>query len=353
VSVDLRTRYLGLELRSPIVASAAPQNGEPATARRLEAAGVGAIVLPSLFEEEILAEEIELNRALEQGTEHFAEALDYFPAVGGFIGAADRYLDSLERVRAQVAVPVIASLNAYSAGGWVRYARRIQDAGADALELNLYHVAADPLRGAVEMEAADLELIAAVRTSVTIPLAIKLSPYYSAFAHFAAAATGAGADGLVLFNRFYQPDLDLESLEVVPRLDLSQTWELRVPVRWIAILRPQLGADVSIAASSGFQTGSDVVKGLMVGADVVMMTSALLRHGPEHVGTVEAELRAWLADHEYESVEQLRGSASQATAEDASAFERANYMETLRSWVAPRELTPTSPTRPAEWRGEK
>jgi dihydroorotate dehydrogenase (fumarate) len=348
MTVDLSTRYLGLELRSPIVASAAPQNGEPATTRRLEAAGVGAIVLPSLFEEEILAEEIELNRSLEQGTEHFAEALDYFPAVDGFIGAADRYLDSLERVKAQVAVPVIASLNATSAGGWISYARRIEETGADALELNLYRVAADPRRTAAEMEAADLELIAAVRASVRIPIAIKLSPYYSAFANFAAAAVGAGADGLVLFNRFYQPDFDLDSLEVVPRIELSQPWEMRLPVRWIAILRPELGPMVSLAATSGVQTGTDVVKGLMVGSDVVMMTSALLRHGPEHVGTVEAELRAWMTEHEYESVVQLRGSASRATAEDASAFERANYMQTLRSWVAPRELTATAPNRPAE-----
>jgi dihydroorotate dehydrogenase (fumarate) len=352
VTVDLRTRYLGLELHSPIVASAAPQNGEPVNAGLLERAGAAAIVLPSLFEEEILAEELGLNRSLEQGTEHFAEALNYFPAVEAFVGAADRYLASLERVKARAAVPVIASLNASSAGGWVRYARLIQDAGADALELNLYHLAADPRRTAAEMEAADLELIAAVRASITIPLAVKLSPYYSAFANLAAAAVRNGADGLVLFNRFYQPDLDLEALEVVPRIELSQPWEMRLPVRWIAILRPQLGPDVSLAASSGAHTATDVVKGLMVGADVVMMTSALLRHGPQHIATVEAELRAWMTDHEYKSVEQLKGSASQATAENPSAFERANYMQTLRSWVAPRELTPSSPHGSAEWRGE-
>ncbi len=348
MTVDLRTRYLGLALRSPIIASAAPQNGEPVTAGLLERAGVGAIVLPSLFEEEILAEEIELNRALEQGTEQFAEALDYFPAVETFMGAADRYLASLERVKARVAVPIIASLNANTAGGWVRTAKRIEDAGADALELNLYHLAADPRRSAAENDAADLELIAAVRAAITIPLAVKLSPFYSALAHFAAAATAAGANGLVLFNRFYQPELDLESLEVVPRLELSRPWELRLPVRWIGILRPQLGPGVSLAATSGVQSGTDAVKALMVGADVVMMTSALLRHGPGHVGTVEAELRAWMTEHEYESVEQLRGSASQATAENPSAFERANYMQTLRSWVAPRELTPASSNRPAE-----
>jgi dihydroorotate dehydrogenase (fumarate) len=348
MTVDLHTGYLGLELRSPIVASAAPHNGEPATAARLEAAGVGAIVLPSLFEEDILSEELGLNHSLEQGTEHFAEALDYFPAVDGFVGVADRYLASVERVKAQAGVPIIASLNADSTGGWVRYARRLQDAGADALELNLYRIAADPRRAAAAMEAADLELIAAVRASVTIPLAVKLSPYYSAFADFAAAAIGAGADGLVLFNRFYQPDLDLDSLEVVPRLELSQAWEMRLPMRWIAILRPQLGPAVSLAATSGVQAGTDVVKCLMVGADVAMMTSALLRHGPEHVATVEAELREWMADHEYESVEQLKGSASQATAEDPSAFERANYLQTLRSWVAPRELTATAPQRPVD-----
>ena len=237
-------------------------------------------------------------------------------------------------------------------GGWVRYARLMQDAGADALELNLYHVAADPRRTAEEMEAADLELIAAVRASIEIPLAVKLSPYYSAFANFAAAATGAGADGLVLFNRFYQPDLDLDALEVVPRLELSQPWEMRLPVRWIAILRPQLGADVSLAVTSGAHAGADVIKGLMVGAAVVKMQSALLRHGAAHSRPVEGELGAWVTDHEYESVEQLRGSASQATAENPSAFERANYMHTLRSWVAPRELTPTSPDRSAEWRGD-
>ncbi len=346
MTVDLSTRYLGLELRSPIVASAAPHNGEPATARRLESAGVGAIVLPSLFEEEVLAEEWEFERALDQGTEQFAEALDYFPAVETFMGAADRYVASLERVKKAVGVPVIASLNASTAGGWVRYAQRLEEAGADALELNLYHIAADPRRTPAESDAADLELIAATRLAVTIPLAVKLSPFYSSLSHFAAAATTAGADGLVLFNRFYQPDLDLDTLEIVPRLELSQAWELRLPVRWIGILRPQLGPAVSLAATSGVQAGTDVVKGLMVGADVVMMTSALLRHGPEHVGTVEAELRTWMTDHEYVSVEQLRGSASQATVENPSAFERANYMQTIRSWVTPRELTSAAPSRP-------
>jgi dihydroorotate dehydrogenase (fumarate) len=261
------------------------------------------------------------------------------------VGAADRYLAQLERVKASVGVPIIASLNASTTGGWVRHARRIQDAGADALELNLYHVAADPRRTATDAEAADLDLVAAVRATVTVPLAVKLSPYYSAFANFAAAVSVAGADGLVLFNRFYQPDLDLDTLDVVPRLELSHDSELRLPVRWIAILRPQLGPGLSLAATSGAHSGTDVIKGLMVGADVVMMTSALLRHGPEHVAVVETQLRAWLTEREYESVGQLRGSASAATAGDPDAFQRANYMATLRSWVAPQELTSGIPKR--------
>ncbi len=343
MSVDLATRYLGLDLRSPIVASAAPHNADVATAMRLDRAGVGAIVLPSLFEEEIVAEEIGLERSLEQGTETFAEALGYFPAVASLSGAGDRYLTSLARIKSSVGVPVIASLNASTAGGWVHYAQRIEEAGADALELNLYRVAADPLRTSTEIEAGDLGLISAVRAAVTIPLAIKLSPYYSALANFAAAAARDGADGLVLFNRFYQPDLDLESLEVMPRLELSQPSEMRLPVRWIAILRPQLGPDISLAATSGIASGTDVAKALLVGADVAMMTSALLRHGPEHVARVEADLRAWMMEREYESVDQLRGSASAATAEDPAAFERANYVRTMRSWTTPPQLTSKSP----------
>jgi dihydroorotate dehydrogenase (fumarate) len=337
VTVDLRTRYLGLELRSPIVASASPITGVPDSARLIDEAGVGAIVLPSLFEEEIVNEEIQLNRSLEAGSNQFAEALDYFPAIDSFAGIGDRYLTRLAQIKAQSTVPVIASLNASTPGGWVRYARLMQDAGADALELNLYHIAADPDRTAADMEAGDLDLVAAVRSSVTIPLAVKLSPFYSALASFAGRVVAGGADGLVLFNRFYQPDLDLETLDVVPRVDLSRPSELRLPLRWIAILRPQLPAGVSLAATSGIHAGTDVIKALMVGADVAMMTSALLLRGPGHVRTVEDEVRAWMAEREYESVDQLRGSATQAAVQDPSAFERANYMETLHSWTAPQD----------------
>jgi dihydroorotate dehydrogenase (fumarate) len=334
VTADLRTKYLGLELRSPIVASASPVNNDPETVAKLEAAGVGAIVLPSLFEEEIIGEELELNRSLEQGTEVFAEALDYFPEPVTFSGVGDRYIARLEQIKKQASVPVIASLNASSTGGWIEYAKRMQGAGADALELNVYRVAADASKSAADLEAADLALVAAVRAAVTIPLAVKLSPYYTAFAGHAGRVVDSGADGLVLFNRFYQPDLDLESLEVANKIELSAAWELRLPLRWIAILRPQLGAEVSIAATSGISSGTAALKALMVGADVAMMTSAILRHGPEHVRVVESEMRAWMDEREYVSVAQLRGSASRAAVANPSAFERANYMQTLHSWSA-------------------
>jgi dihydroorotate dehydrogenase (fumarate) len=341
---DLTTRYLGLDLRTPIVASASPLNGEPATAKLVEEAGASAIVMPSLFEEEILHEEIQLDRSLEAGSEHFAEALDYFPDVGGYASVGDRYLAKVEALKAECSVPIIGSLNASSTGGWVRHASLIEQAGADALELNLYHVAADPARDAAAMEAADLEVIRATRGALSIPLAVKLSPYYSAVANFAAAVVATGADGLVLFNRFYQPDLDLDALEVVNRVELSTPGELRLPLRWIAILRPQLGPDVSIGATSGVHAGTDVVKALMVGADVAMLTSAVLRHGPGHLRTVEDELTAWMQEHDYDSVTQLRGSATQATSGDPSTFERANYIQTLHSWSAPHSLTDASPS---------
>jgi dihydroorotate dehydrogenase (fumarate) len=335
VTVDLRTRYLGLELRSPIVASSSPLTADPASAKRLQDAGAGAVVLPSLFEEEIVNEEIELNRALEAGSEQFAEALGYFPGIDRFTGIGDQYLACLEKTRKDLSIPVIASLNATTTGGWVRYARLMQEAGADALELNLYHVAADPSMTAVDREDTDLELIAAVSSAVSIPLAVKLGPAYSALANFAGRAVVAGANGLVLFNRFYQPDLDLDTFDVVNKVGLSHPAELRMPLRWIAILRPQLGVGVGLAATSGVHSGSDAIKSLLVGADIVMMASAVLRNGPEHVRTVENELVAWMTEREYESVNQMRGSASAATVENPTAFERANYMATLHSWSSP------------------
>ena len=342
--VDLTTEYLGLSLRSPIVASASPLTRDPTMVARLQDAGAAAVVMPSLFEEEILHEELGLNRALEAGSEHFAEALDYFPTIDELADAGDRYLAALETIKAGASVPVIASLNATSPGAWTRYARLIEDAGADALELNLYHLGADPSRTCADMEALDLEVVAAVRAQVGIPLAVKLSPYYSAMANFAARAVEAGADGLVLFNRFYQPDLDLDSLTVVPKVDLSSASELRLPLRWIAILSAQLPASVSLAATSGVGSGTDVVKALMVGADVAMTTSAVLRNGPAQVATIEGELVSWLSANDYESVQQLRGSASHRTSGDPSAFERANYFRTLHSWTAAPSFPPALPT---------
>lgn len=338
MTVDLRTRYLGLELRSPLVCSSSPHTGDLATARRMERAGAGAIVLPSLFEEEILNEEIQLTRALEAGTNQFAEALDYFPAIDSIPSPSDRYVELIAIYKRELRIPVIASLNAATPGGWVRYARQIQQAGADALELNLYHLVADPRMTAADREAMDLELIRAVRAVVTIPVTIKLSPFYSALAGFAVGAVSAGADGLVMFNRFYQPDLDLDTFDVVNRVELSHSSELRQPLRWIAILRPILGPGVSLAATSGVHSGTDAVKALLVGADVAMMTSAILKHGPEFVHTVEQELVEWLETREYESVSQLRGAATAATMGDPTAFERANYMATLHSWSTPPEL---------------
>lgn len=343
MTVDLRTRYLGLDLASPLVASAGPLTGEVATARRLADAGAGALVLPSLFEEEIVHDEIELGRALEAGAEHFAEALDYFPSVPHLHSVADRYLDRLARIQEAVDVPVIASLNATSAGGWTRHARLLADAGAAAVELNLYRVAADPDRTGAEVEDDDIATIAAVRDRLEVPLAVKLSPYYSSIANFARRASAAGSDGLVLFNRFYQPDIDLEALEVVPRVELSSPAELRLPLRWIAILRPQLGPDVSLAATSGITTGTDVAKALIAGADVAMTTSAVLRRGPEHLAQMTTELTSWLADHDYGSVSELRGAMTTASVPDPAAYERANYLATLRSWAAPHGLTPSSP----------
>jgi dihydroorotate dehydrogenase (fumarate) len=338
MSADLRTRYLGLALRTPIVASSSPWTGDPAVVKQLEEAGAGAVVLPSLFEEEILNEELELNRSLEQGDEQFGEALSYFPQIEDFNGTGDRYLARLEKTKAAVSIPVVASLNAATLGGWVRYARLMQDSGADALELNLYHVVADPRVSGADREALDLELIAAVRAAVSIPLAVKLSPYYSALASFAASAVEAGASGLVLFNRFYQPDLDLESLEVVNKVALSQSPDLRLPLRWIAILRPQLGPTVGLAATSGIHTAVDAAKALLVGADVAMTASAVLQNGVGRVKAILDGLGSWLEEHEYESVDQMRGSASASNVADPTSFERANYMTALRSFSTPAEL---------------
>jgi dihydroorotate dehydrogenase (fumarate) len=336
--IDLRTRYLGLELRSPLVASASPLTGDIDDLRRLEAAGAAAAVLPSLFEEQLTHDQVELDRLLEQTSEHVGEALSYFPDLADYNTGPSNYLGLIEQARRAVAIPVIASLNGTTPGGWVRHARRMQDAGADALELNLYAIATDPLVAGAELEDRYLELVAAVRSAVTIPLAVKLSPFFTAMANMAVRVAEAGADGLVLFNRFYQPDLDIDALDVVPRLVLSTSDELRLPLRWIAILYGQVRA--SLAATSGVHTGLDAAKVLLAGADVAMMTSALLRHGPGHLTQVERELVAILAERDYASVAELRGSMSRRSMPDAAGFERANYVRTLASWSSHSTVSP-------------
>jgi dihydroorotate dehydrogenase (fumarate) len=317
---DLRTSYLGLDLRSPLVASSSPLTGSLDGLARLDAAGVGAVVLPSLFEED-LAEQGP------PGPGAGAEA-DAGGRAGYGAGPA-AYLSLLERAKQTLEVPVIASLNGVSRSGWVRYATRLEEAGADALELNVYYVSSRPGRSGSEVEWHYLDVVRAVRRAIGIPLAVKLSPYFSSLANLAGQLAEAGANGLVLFNRFYQPDLDVEALEVTPTLELSTSTELRLPLRWVAILHRR--HRVSLAASTGVHTATDVVKVLLAGADVAMMTSALLRHGPDHLRSLEVQLRDWMDRHGYETLDQLRGRLSQRSVPDPAAFERANYIKTLAS----------------------
>ena len=330
MTADLTTRYLGLELRSPVVASAGPLTGRLDTLARLEDSGVAAVVLPSLFEEELVGEALRVHESLERGANASAEASSYFPDADFAELGPERHVRLVERAKERLGVPVIASVNATAPGSWPRYARLMAEAGADAIELNLYAVPADPSRAAAKVEERYLDAVRQVRAAVSVPLAVKLSPFFTSMGHFARAAVAAGADGLVLFNRFYQPDLDLDTLQARPTVELSQPWELRLPLRWIAILRGRL-PDTSLAATSGVHNGEDAVKALLVGADVVMMTSALIRNGPSHVMVVEAQLRGWLDDRGYDSVWQLRGSACQSASADPTGFERANYIRSLAS----------------------
>jgi len=330
---DLSTQYLGLTLRAPVVASASPMTNDDRALRALDDAGVGAVVLPSLFEEQLEHEELAIDAMLETGAGAFAEAQTFFPELDDYNTGPDRYLTHLEQTKEALSVPVIASLNGVSLGGWLRYAHLLEQAGADALELNVYRVAAHPEVSGPDVEQETLELVTAVSEAVGVPVAVKLSPFFSSLAHFACRLEDAGAAGLVLFNRFYQPDLDLETLEPTPRLVLSTSNELRLPLRWIGLLRGFL--DVSLAATTGVHTSDDVAKVLLAGADVAMMTSALLQQGPRHVTAVLEGLRAWMVDREYDSVEQLKGSAAAATGPDPEGYERANYVTTLASYSSP------------------
>jgi dihydroorotate dehydrogenase (fumarate) len=332
--VDLRTTYLGLDLESPLVAAASPLGRTIDGLHRLADARASAIVMPSLFEEQIEHNTYQVHEVLEYGAESYAEhAGGFLPEFEDYNTGPERYIDLVRRARDELKIPIIPSLNGFTTGGWVEYARRLEDAGAYALELNVYFIAADFDETGAEVEQRYLDLVSAVREEIDIPLAVKVGPFFSSTANMARRLTEAGANGLVLFNRFYQPDIHLEDLEVIPNIQLSTSVELRLPLRWIAILRGRVEA--SLAATTGVHSGEDVLKLILAGADVTMMASALLRHGPEWLCTVEESVRDWMEAHEYESVEQMKGSMSQASAPDPAAFERSNYMESLITYTAP------------------
>ncbi|MFH1330627.1 MAG: dihydroorotate dehydrogenase-like protein [Actinomycetota bacterium] len=335
MSVNLETSYLGMTLSSPLVVAASPLGRRVASLRRLEEAGAAAVVLPSLFEEQIEHDSYQMQAALESGAGIYQEAArGYLPeAAEGYTNGSERYLALLAEARQALSIPVIASLNGVSAGGWVEYARKMQDTGASALELNVYFIAAAVEETGEQVERRYLDLVTAVRKAVGIPLAVKAGPYFSSMANMARRLVEAGADGLVLFNRFYQPDIDLEDLKVRANVELSTSAELRLPLRWIAILKGRV--DASLAATTGVHTAEDVLKVVLAGADVAMSASALLRQGPSWLGEVRAEMASWMEEHEYDSIEQMKGSLSQAAAPDPAAFERANYMESLISYTTP------------------
>jgi len=328
--MDLSTKYCGLALKNPIVPSAGPLSHTLDGMKRLEDNGAAAIVMYSLFEEQIAHEMMELDHYLSFGTESFAEALTYFPESSDYNLGPEEYVELLHKAKSALGIPVIGSLNGVSTGGWVKFAKKIEEAGADALELNVYYIPTDQKLTGADVEDRYLEVLHAVKSTVRIPVAMKLSPFFSSLANMAGRLDAAGADGLVLFNRFYQPDINLETLEVTPNVNLSTSHALRLPLRWIAILHGHVKA--SLAATSGIHTAEDVLKMLMAGADVTMMCSSLLRHGPQHIREVLSGLDQWMLEHEYVSVSQMRGSMSQKSIADPAAFERANYMKALNSY---------------------
>ena len=332
--MDLTTTYLGLKLRSPLVVSASPLSEDVDNIKRMADAGASAIVLYSLFEEQLRQDRLELNRNLENGTNSFAEALSYFPEPDEFKLGPEEYLKHVAAAKKATRVPIIASLNGSSNGGWTSYAKQIQQAGADALELNIYYIPTDMDLTGEMVELTYLEILRSVKAEVTIPVAVKLSPFFSNFANMAKRLDKAGANGLVLFNRFYQPDIELESLEVKPNILLSTPMAMRVPLRWIALLHGRIGA--SLAATSGIHRASDALKMLMAGADVTMLCSTLLRHGIPQIAAIERDLVDWMEEHDYESVSQLKGSLSQLKCPEPAAFERAQYMKALTSYTSER-----------------
>ena len=327
--MNLATRYLGMNLRTPLVPAASPLSDSLDNVRRMEDAGAAGFVFHSLFEEHIQMESQQLQHHLSHGTESFAEALTYFPQLSELTVGPETYLSEIAAAKAAVNIPVIASLNGTTLGGWTNFAKLIEEAGADALELNIYWIPTDPDMGSAEVESRYLEIVRHVRSVVSIPIAVKLSPFFSSFVHMARELVEAGARGLVLFNRFYQPDIDVETLEVSPNILLSTPMAMRLPLRWIAILHGRIHAD--LAATSGIHRATDVIKMVMAGADVTMLCSVLLRRGVGHLRVIEREIEEWLEAHEYDSLAQLKGSMSQNHCPDASAFERAQYLRGISS----------------------
>ena len=325
--MDLSTTYLGLKLRSPLVPAASPMSEDVDTIKAMEDNGAAAVVLYSLFEEQLRQDRLELAQSLEHGTNSFAESLTYFPEPEEFRLGPEEYLQHIAKAKAECKVPIIASLNGSSAGGWTQYAKGIEQAGADALELNIYYIPTDMDLTSTQVEQTYLDILKAVKKEVKIPVAVKLSPFFTNFANMAKRLDDAGANGLVLFNRFYQPDIDLESLEIKPNILLSTPMAMRVPLRWVALLYGKLKAN--LAATSGIHRASDVLKMLMAGADVTMLCSTLIRHGARQIGVIERDLVAWMEEHEYTSVAQLKGSLSQKNCDNPSAFERAQYMKAI------------------------
>jgi len=331
--IDLTTKYLGMTLKNPLVVSASPLSAEVGNLRRMEDAGASAVVLPSLFEEQIQVESNTLDHFLWQGTESFAESLTYMPDMAGYKLGPDGYLEHLRSAKQAVKIPVIGSLNGVSTGGWVGYAKKIEEAGADALELNIYFIPTDAEMSGGHVEQMYVDLVAQVKASIRIPVAVKIGAYFSSLPNMAKRLDQAGANALVLFNRFYQPDFDLEALEIVPNLILSTPHELLLRLNWVAVLYGKVKADLAI--TGGVHSGLDVLKSMMAGASVAMMTSALLRNGIGHLATVQTELLKWMEEHEYESIHQMRGSMSQRAVADPSAFQRANYVKVLSSYAPP------------------
>jgi len=331
--MDLTTNYLGLKLRTPLVVSASPLSEEIDNIKRMADAGASAVVLYSIFEEQLRQDRLELNRNLENGTNSFAEALTYFPEPKEFRLGPEEYLKHIAAAKQATKIPIIASLNGSSNGGWTSYAKQIQQAGADALELNIYYIPTDLRLTGTEVELTYIEILKEVKAAVKIPVAVKLSPFFSNFANMAKRLDDAGADGLVLFNRFYQPDIELETLEVKPNLLLSTPMAMRLPLRWVAILHGKLRAN--LAATSGIHRAVDVIKMLLAGADVTMLCSTIIRHGIPQIAMIERDLVAWLEEHEYESVTQIKGSLSQKNCAEPAAFERAQYMKALTGYTLP------------------